>query len=149
MGRLGTTDAEVEAAAHAAGCDSFIGELEHGYDTRVGGGGAHLSGGERQRIAIARAMLKDAPVIILDEATAYIDPENEAIIQQAVNNLVKDKTVIVIAHRLSTITGAANIAVVQDGRIAAQGTHAQLLANSPLYREMWQAYTGTKEGDAE
>ena len=149
MGRLGATDAEVEAAAHAAGCDSFIGELEHGYDTRVGGGGAHLSGGERQRIAIARAMLKDAPVIILDEATAYIDPENEAIIQQAVNNLVKDKTVIVIAHRLSTITGAANIAVVQDGRIAAQGTHAQLLANSPLYREMWQAHTGTKEGDAE
>lgn len=149
MGRLGATDAEVEAAAHAAGCDRFIGELEHGYDTRVGGGGAHLSGGERQRIAIARAMLKDAPVIILDEATAYIDPENEAIIQQAVNNLVKDKTVIVIAHRLSTITGAANIAVVQDGRIAAQGTHAQLLANSPLYREMWQAHTGTKEGDAE
>ncbi len=149
MGRLGAADAEVEAAAHAAGCDSFIGELEHGYDTRVGGGGAHLSGGERQRIAIARAMLKDAPVIILDEATAYIDPENEAIIQQAVNNLVKDKTVIVIAHRLSTITGAANIAVVQDGRIAAQGTHAQLLANSTLYREMWQAHTGTKEGDAE
>ena len=149
MGRLNATDAEVEAAAHAAGCDSFIGELEHGYDTRVGGGGAHLSGGERQRIAIARAMLKDAPVIILDEATAYIDPENEAIIQNAVNNLVKDKTVIVIAHRLSTITGAANIAVVQDGRIAAQGTHAQLLENSPLYREMWQAHVGTKEGDAE
>ena len=149
MGRLNATDAEVEAAAHAAGCDSFIGELEHGYDTRVGGGGAHLSGGERQRIAIARAMLKDAPVIILDEATAYIDPENEAIIQNAVNNLVKDKTVIVIAHRLSTITGAANIAVVQDGRIAAQGTHAQLLESSPLYREMWQAHVGTKEGDAE
>ena len=149
MGRLNATDAEVEAAAHAAGCDSFIGELEHGYDTRVGGGGAHLSGGERQRIAIARAMLKDAPVIILDEATAYIDPENEAIIQNAVNNLVKNKTVIVIAHRLSTITGAANIAVVQDGRIAAQGTHAQLLENSPLYREMWQAHVGTKEGDAE
>ncbi len=149
MGRLNATDAEVEAAAHAAGCDSFIGELEHGYDTRVGGGGAHLSGGERQRIAIARAMLKDAPVIILDEATAYIDPENEAIIQNAVNNLVKDKTVIVIAHRLSTITDAANIAVVQDGRIAAQGTHTQLLESSPLYREMWQAHVGTKEGDAE
>ncbi len=149
MGRLNATDAEVEAAAHAAGCDSFIGELEHGYDTMVGGGGAHLSGGERQRIAIARAMLKDAPVIILDEATAYIDPENEAVIQKAVNALVKDKTVIVIAHRLSTITGAANIVVVKDGCIAAQGTHTQLLAGSPLYREMWQAHMGAKEGDAE
>ena len=149
MGRLNATDAEVEAAAHAAGCDSFIGELEHGYDTMVGGGGAHLSGGERQRISIARAMLKDAPIIILDEATAYIDPENEAIIQKAVSGLVKDKTVIVIAHRLSTITGAANIAVVQDGRIAAQGTHAQLLESSPLYRELWQAHIGAKDGDAE
>ncbi len=149
MGRLNATDAEVEAAAHAAGCDSFIGELEHGYDIMVGGGGAHLSGGERQRIAIARAMLKDAPIVILDEATAYIDPENEAIIQKAVSGLVKDKTVIVIAHRLSTITDAANIAVVQDGRVAAQGTHAQLLQSSPLYREMWQAHMGAKEGDAE
>ena len=149
MGRLNATDAEVEAAAHAAGCDSFIGELEHGYDTMVGGGGAHLSGGERQRIAIARAMLKDAPIIILDEATAYIDPENEAIIQKAVSGLVKDKTVIVIAHRLSTITDAANIAVVQDGRVAAQGTHAQLLQTSPLYHAMWQAHIGAKEGDAE
>ena len=149
MGRLTATDAEVEAAAHAAGCDAFIGALEHGYDTLVGGGGAHLSGGERQRIAIARAMLKDAPVVILDEATAYIDPENEAIIQNAVGSLVKDKTVIVIAHRLSTITGAANIAVVQDGRIQAQGTHAQLLADSPLYRDMWQAHIGAKEGEKE
>ena len=149
MGRLSATDAEVEAAAHAAGCDSFINDLEHGYDTRVGGGGAHLSGGERQRIAIARAMLKDAPIVILDEATAYIDPENEAIIQKAVNSLVKNKTVIVIAHRLSTITGAANIVVVKDGCIAAQGTHAQLLEASPLYREMWQAHIGAKDGDAE
>ncbi len=149
MGRLNATDAEVEAAAHAAGCDRFIQELEHGYDTRVGGGGAHLSGGERQRIAIARAMLKDAPVILLDEATAYIDPENEAIIQKAVGRLVKNKTVIVIAHRLSTIVDAANIAVVQDGRIAAQGTHAQLLESSPFYRGMWQAHKGAKEGDAE
>ena len=119
MGRMDATDAEVEAAAHAAGCDSFIHALEHGYDTVVGGGGAHLSGGERQRIAIARAMLKNAPVIILDEATAYIDPENEAVIQQAVARLVKDKTVIVIAHRLTTITGADNIVVVNDGQIAA------------------------------
>ncbi len=147
MGRISATDAEVEAAARAAGCDSFIGGLEHGYDTVVGGGGAHLSGGERQRIAIARAILKDAPVIVLDEATAYIDPENEAVIQQAVARLVADKTVIVIAHRLSTITGADNIAVVQDGRIAAQGRHEELLESSPLYRQMWQAHIGAKDGE--
>ena len=147
MGRMNATDAEVEAAAQAAGCGSFIGNLENGLDTMVGGGGAHLSGGERQRIAIARAILKDAPIIVLDEATAYIDPENEAVIQQAVARLVADKTVIVIAHRLSTITGADNIAVVQDGRIAAQGRHEQLLESSPLYREMWQAHIGTKDGE--
>lgn len=149
MGRMDATDAEVEAAAHAAGCDSFIHDLEHGYDTVVGGGGAHLSGGERQRIAIARAMLKNAPVIILDEATAYIDPENEAVIQQAVARLVKDKTVIVIAHRLSTITGADNIVVVKDGEIAAQGSHAELLSSSALYQQMWQAHIGAKDGETE
>ena len=147
MGRLSATDQEVEAAAHAAGCDSFISGLEHGYDTLVGGSGAHLSGGERQRIAIARAMLKDAPIIVLDEATAYIDPENEAVIQRAVAQLVKDKTVIVIAHRLSTITGADNIVLVENGEIQAQGTHAALLAQSPLYRDMWQAHIGAKDGD--
>ena len=119
MGCRDATDAQVEAAAHAAGCDSFISGLEQGFDTMVGGGGAYLSGGERQRIAIARAMLKDAPIIVLDEATAYIDPENEAVIQRAVAKLVENKTVIVFAHRLSTITGADNIAVVQGGRIAA------------------------------
>lgn len=147
MGRLSATDQEVEAAAHAAGCDSFISKLEHGYDTLVGGSGAHLSGGERQRIAIARAMLKDAPIIVLDEATAYIDPENEAVIQRAVAQLVKDKTVIVIAHRLSTITDADNIVLVENGEIQAQGTHAALLAQSPLYRDMWQAHIGAKDGD--
>lgn len=149
MGRRDATDAEVEAVAHAAGCDSFIGELENGFDTVVGGGGAHLSGGERQRIAIARAMLKDAPVIILDEATAYIDPENEAIIQSAVAKLVENKTVIVIAHRLSTVTGADNIALVKDGFIEAQGRHEELLESCGLYREMWQAHIGAKDGDAE
>ncbi len=148
MGCMSATDAQVEAAAHAAGCDSFISGLENGYDTIVGGGGAHLSGGERQRIAIARAMLKDAPIVILDEATAYIDPENEAVIQSAVAKLVKDKTVIVIAHRLSTITGADNIVVVKDGEIVAQGRHEALLEHSPLYREMWQAHIGAKDGDA-
>ncbi len=147
MGRRDASDAEVEAAAHAAGCDGFIAELASGYDTMVGGGGAHLSGGERQRIAIARAMLKNAPIVILDEATAYIDPENEAVIQKAVNALVKDKTVIVIAHRLSTITDADCIAVVNDGRIEAHGRHEDLLADCALYREMWQAHIGAKDGD--
>ena len=149
MGRRDATDAEVEAAAHEAGCDRFIADLEQGYETRVGGGGAHLSGGERQRIAIARAMLKDAPIVILDEATAYIDPENEAVIQQAVAKLVANKTVIVIAHRLSTITDADTIAVVQDGRLVAQGKHESLLESCPLYREMWQAHIGAKDGDME
>ena len=149
MGRISATDAEVEEAAHNAGCDSFIGDLEKGFDTLVGGGGAHLSGGERQRIAIARAMLKDAPIIILDEAPAYIDPENEAVIQRAVAKLVENKTVIVIAHRLSTVTGAANIAVVKAGRIEAQGRHGELLENCALYREMWQAHIGAKDGAAE
>ncbi len=149
MGRRDATDAEVETAAKAAGCDSFIDELENGFDTVVGGGGAHLSGGERQRIAIARAMLKDAPVVILDEATAYIDPENEAVIQRAVAKLLRNKTVIVIAHRLSTITGADNIAVLKDGRIEAQGKHGELLESCALYREMWQAHIGAKDGDAE
>lgn len=147
MGRRSATDAEVEAAAHAAGCDQLIKELEKGYDTLVGGGGAHLSGGERQRIAIARAMLKNAPIVILDEATAYMDPENEAIIQKAVTKLVEHKTVIVIAHRLSTITDANNIVVLQDGHIAAQGTHEELLKNCALYHEMWQAHIGAKDGD--
>ena len=148
MGKPGSSDAQVEAVARAAGCDGFIRGLEQGYDTMVGGGGAHLSGGERQRIAIARAMLKDAPVVILDEATAYIDPENEAVIQQAVARLVKGKTVIVIAHRLSTITDADQIFVVEKGRIAAKGTHKELLASSGLYREMWSAHIGAKDGEA-
>ena len=113
----------------------------------VGGGGAHLSGGERQRVAIARAMLKNAPVIVLDEATAYMDPENEAVIQKAVAGLVRDKTVIVIAHRLSTITNADNIVVVNGGTIEAQGRHDELLERCALYRAMWQAHIGAKDGE--
>lgn len=147
MGKVTATDKEVEAVAKAAGCDSFIKELENGYKTKVGGGGAHLSGGERQRIAIARAMLKNAPIVILDEATAYIDPENEAIIQKAVAKLVDGKTVIVIAHRLSTITDSDQIVVVKDGHIEAIGKHNNLLSTCPLYESMWQAHMGTKDGD--
>lgn len=147
MGNPSASDAEVEAVAKAAGCDGFIRSLENGYETVVGGGGTHLSGGERQRIAIARAMLKNAPVVILDEATAYIDPENEAVIQQAVARLVEGKTVIVIAHRLSTITDADQIFVIADGRIDGSGTHQELLEHSELYQEMWKAHIGAKDGD--
>ena len=161
MGRLSATDKEVEEAAKAAGCDAFIRSLEKGYETNVGGGGAHLSGGERQRIAIARAMLKDAPIVILDEATAYIDPENEAVIQKAIAQLVRGKgspqgredalghkTVIVIAHRLSTIKDADKIVVVKDGKIEAAGKHEELRKTCPLYESMWQAHIGAKDGDA-
>lgn len=147
MGRPGATDEEVELVAKSAGCDAFIQGLEQGYDTNVGGGGAHLSGGERQRIAIARAMLKDAPIVILDEATAYIDPENEAILQTAISKLVQGKTLIMIAHRLSTITAADQIIVVDHGTINARGTHEELLETSKLYQEMWEAHIGAKESE--
>lgn len=147
MGRLSASDAEVEEAAKAAGCDAFIRSLENGYDTNVGGAGGHLSGGERQRIAIARAMLKNAPIVILDEATAYIDPENEAVVQQAVSKLVAGKTLIIIAHRLSTITDSDTIVVMKDGCISDMGTHDELLKKSPLYKEMWQAHIGAKDGE--
>ena len=145
MGRPDATDAEVEQAAKQSGCDAFIRKLDNGYDTVVGSTGSHLSGGERQRIAIARAMLKNAPVVILDEATAYIDPENEALVQKAISTLTVGKTLIVIAHRLSTIVGADNIVVVKDGTIHAQGTHEKLLETCPLYRDMWQAHIGAKD----
>lgn len=145
MGRPSATDAEVEQAAKQSGCDAFIRKLDNGYDTVVGSAGSHLSGGERQRIAIARAMLKNAPVVILDEATAYIDPENEALVQKAITTLTVGKTLIVIAHRLSTIVGADNIVVVKDGTIHAQGTHEKLLETCPLYRDMWQAHIGAKD----
>lgn len=148
MGCLSATDAQVEKVAKAAGCHEFINELENGYDTVVGGGGAHLSGGERQRIAIARAMLKDAPIVILDEATAYIDPENEAIIQRAVAKLVENKTLIVIAHRLSTVTDADPIYVIDRGGLEDSGTHEELNEFCELYKSMWQAHIGSKDGDS-
>lgn len=145
MGNLNATDEEVEAVAKKSGCHEFIMGLEHGYDTVVGGAGGHLSGGERQRISIARAMLKDAPIVILDEATAYTDPENEAVIQSSVAKLVQGKTLIVIAHRLSTIKDADKIFVVKNGRIEEEGTHQQLLEKGKLYSKMWESHIGVKK----
>ena len=147
MGRKGATDEEVIAAAKACGCHEFIMSLEKGYQTICGSSGGHLSGGERQRISIARAMLKDAPVVILDEATSYTDPENEAVIQSALARLIRGKTLLVIAHRLSTVADADRIFVVQDGQIAAQGTQAELLESCPLYKEMWEAHMSVKDDD--
>lgn len=145
MGRPDATDEEVEQAAVLSGCDRFIRKLDTGYDTHAGSGGSQLSGGERQRIAIARAMLKNAPIVILDEATAYVDPENEVMVQKAISALTVGKTLIVIAHRLSTITGADNIAVLNDGKIEAQGSHEALLKKSPIYRDMWLAHVGARD----
>lgn len=145
MGKTTATNEEIEAAAKASGCHEFIMKLEKGYNTVVGGAGGHLSGGERQRIAIARAMLKDAPIVILDEATAYTDPENEAIIQESVGKLVVNKTLIVIAHRLSTVIDSDKLVVVKNGKIVAEGTHKQLLADCKLYRSMWEAHVDAKD----
>ena len=145
MGKLNATDEEVERVAKAAGCDEFIRALDHGYDTICGGGGGHLSGGEKQRISIARAMLKDAPVVILDEATASIDPENEALIQNTISELTRGKTLIVIAHRLGTIANADKIVVVQNGNIVAQGKQDELLSGCPLYADMWKSYLGSRD----
>ena len=147
MGNLSATDAQVEEAAKKCGCHEFITGLVNGYDTVAGGAGGHLSGGERQRISIARAMLKDAPIVILDEATAYTDPENEAIIQSSVAKLVQGKTLIVIAHRLSTVADADNIFVISDGRVVEEGTHAQLLEKGSLYPKMWQSHISVKDAE--
>ncbi|MDB7933498.1 ABC transporter ATP-binding protein, partial [Flavonifractor plautii] len=149
MGNPDASDGEVEAAAKAANCHDFIMQLEQGYDTMAGDAGARLSGGERQRITIARAMLKQASVIILDEATAYADPENEALIQQAISKLVVGKSLIVVAHRLNTIRNADQILVVANGEIVGRGIQEELLQSCPLYRKMWQDYTGSTEGGAE
>ena len=146
LGNQSAADAEVEEAAKKCGCHDFIMGLENGYDTVVGSSGGHLSGGERQRIAIARAMLKNAEIIILDEATAYTDPENEAIIQRSVAKLVEGKTLIVIAHRLSTVKNADRLYVIKDGVIAEQGTHDELLAEGGLYSTMWAAHISAKDG---
>ena len=145
MGRKGASDEEVIDAAKKCGCHEFIMSLENGYQTVCGTSGGHLSGGERQRISIARAMLKDAPIVILDEATSYTDPENEAVIQSALAKLVLGKTLLVIAHRLSTIADADQIIVVNHGNIETTGTQAELLASCPLYQTMWEAHISVKD----
>ena len=147
MGNSAASDEDVIEIARKCGCYDFIMKLENGFETRVGTGGGHLSGGERQRIAIARAMLKNAPVIILDEATAYTDPENEALIQSSLARLIEGRTLLVIAHRLSTIASADQIVVVNDGRIEAKGKHADLQNTCPLYASMWQAHLAVKDSD--
>ncbi|HFU6930287.1 TPA: ABC transporter ATP-binding protein [Streptococcus agalactiae] len=146
MGNPSASDKEVEDIAKKSGCHDFIMKMEDGYDTVVGSSGSHVSGGERQRISIARAMLKNAPIVILDEATSYIDPENEVIIKQALSKLIKDKTVIIIAHRLSTITDAEQIFLIENGKLVSYGKHDELLKGCELYRNMWNAHIGTKDG---
>lgn len=144
-GKPSATDEDVIEVTKKSGCYDFIMQLENGFDTLVGGAGGHLSGGERQRISVARAMLKNAPIVILDEATAYTDPENEAILQKSIAKLVEGKTLIVIAHRLSTVKDSDRIFVVNDGNIENYGTHEELLKSCPLYKEMWEAHISAKD----
>ena len=144
LGRPGASDEEVFAAARAARCEEFVSRLEHGWDTAAGDAGKQLSGGERQRIAIARAILKDAPVVILDEATAFTDPENEDKIQRSIMALSKGKTLLVIAHRLSTIQNADQIVVLEKGQIVGRGTQSELLSQCPLYQTLWAAHVGVR-----
>ena len=145
MGRSDATHKEVVEAAKKAACHDFIMALPNGYDTMVGEGGSTLSGGEKQRISIARALLKDAPVILLDEATSSLDPENEVLIQQAISELVRDKTVIVIAHRLRSVSNADQIVVLKDGSIAEKGDHESLLKMGGIYAGLWneQSHAGS------
>ena len=144
LGNPNATDEEVKAAARAAQCEEFISKLPQGYDTPAGEAGKRLSGGEKQRIAIARMMLKNAPIVILDEATAFTDPENEDKIQRSIAALTKGKTLLVIAHRLSTIKNADNIVVLKNGAIVAQGTQEKLLETCRLYQDMWRSHIGAK-----
>ncbi len=144
LGDPNASDEEVKAAARAAQCEEFISKLPQGYDTPAGEAGRRLSGGEKQRIAIARMMLKNAPIVILDEATAFTDPENEDKLQRSIAALTKGKTLLVIAHRLSTIRNADNIVVLKNGRIEAHGSQEELLASCDLYRSMWEAHIGAQ-----
>lgn len=144
-GKTGATEAEIIAAAKAAQCHDFIMALPGGYDTLIGEGGVYLSGGEEQRVNIARAILKDAPVLVLDEATAYADSENEALLYRAIKSLIKGKTVIMIAHRLSTIVHAGRIIVIDDGKVVEEGTHPGLIDAGGLYARLYAAYTKNTE----
>ena len=145
MARPEATDAEVHAAARAAHCLEFIERLPQGWNTRIGETGGRLSGGERQRLSIARALLKDAPIVVLDEPTAALDTESERAVQRAIETLVKNRTVIVIAHRLSTIAGAGQIIVVDQGKALETGTHEALLAGNGRYAALWAAQQRAKQ----
>lgn len=146
LGRPDATDAEVEAAARAANAHDVIAALPHGYDTVLGGRGGLLSGGERQRITIARVILQDAPIVVLDEATAHVDPESEVAVQEALAQLVRGRTVLVVAHRLHTIMNADQILVLEGGRIVEQGTHEDLIANGGRYQRMWDVQQALPAG---
>ena len=141
VGKADATEEQVIAAARAAQCDDFICRLPQGYQTLIGEGGVYLSGGEAQRVAVARAILKNSPILVLDEATAFADPENEYKMQLAIQELIKEKTVIIIAHRLSSIISANQIIVLKEGEIAQQGVHPELSTTEGLYKHMWDAYT--------
>ena len=136
LGRSGATDEEVKAAARAAQCEEFISRLPQGYQTNIGENGSALSGGERQRISIARALLKNAPVILLDEATASMDAESETLVQDALSVLLKDKTVMVIAHRMRTVANADKIVVLDDGKVSEMGTPQELMKKNGLYAHL-------------
>jgi ATP-binding cassette subfamily B protein len=145
LARPQATDAEIDAACRAARAYDFIQALPGKYDTLLGERGARLSGGEKQRLSIARALLKDAPVLLLDEATAFADPENEARIQEALSELCVGRTVLVVAHRLSTIATADHIVVLEGGRVNDQGTHPELLARCALYQRLWRSHTEAQD----
>lgn len=144
IGKKGATDEEVLKAAKEANCDEFVSKLPDGYNTVIGENGCHLSGGERQRLSIARALLKDAPIILLDEATASLDAENETVIQEAISKLIKNKTVLIIAHRMRTVTNADKIVVLKDGVVAEQGTPKELINNGRIFKDMVQKQQETE-----
>jgi ATP-binding cassette subfamily B protein len=139
------TDAELEAACRAARAHEFITALPDAYRTRIGEQGARLSGGERQRLAIARTLLKGTEIVVLDEATAFVDPENEVALQEAIEALIQDRTVIMVAHRLSTIAGADQILVIDNGCLVEEGSHDDLLARRGLYARMWEAFQSAEQ----
>ena len=138
LAKSNASDEEIIAAAKKAGCHEWITSLENGYDIVIGESGSSVSGGERQRIAVARAILKDAPIILLDEATASLDIENESLVQQSINELVKGKTIIIVAHHLNTIKNADKIVVIDDKKVVEEGTHTQLMEKKGLYSELWK-----------